>query len=175
MSKPLLWIILSILLGSGLIFQLVSRPTQLKTAYVSNAKLSAEFLLSKALDAKLKNVQLTRQGILDSLALQLNALEAEVATQRASDQVRATFGRLQNEYRLKQQQFAEDNALLTQRYQEQIATQLNQYLKDFTAAEEYDYIFGATSAGSLMGAKEGYDVTDAGLRYANARYKGAAQ
>lgn len=82
---------------------------------------------------------------------------------------------MSNEYRLKQQQFTEDNALLTQQYQEQISNQLNQYLKDFTAANEYDYIFGATGDGSLMGAKDAYNVTDLVLNYANQRYKGVAK
>lgn len=175
MTKGLPWMVLSLLLGAGLLFQTMSSRGQLKTGYVTNAKLYAEFLLSKELDAKLKSVQTTRQSILDSLELQLNALERKLAGKTATAAEQATFSRLRQEYSLKQQQFVEDNTLLTQRYQEEIATQLNQYLKDFTAEQEYDYIFGATGAGSLMGAKDSYDVTNAVLTYVNDRYKGVAK
>lgn len=175
MSNVIPWVVLSILLGIASIYQAVNSHRPLKTAYVTNAKVSAEFLLSKELDARLKRVQTTRQSILDSLELQLGALEHKVMTANATDAEQARAGRLRQEYSLKQQQFAEDNALLTQRYQEQIATQLNQYLKDFTEEQGYDYLFGATGSGSLMGAKEEYDVTNKVLMYVNKRYKGAAK
>lgn len=173
MQKTLPWIMLSILLGTGLIVQTISKKEELKTAYITNAKLYAEFQLSKELDAKVKKVQQARQMILDSLGLQLEALERKVANGEASDLEMQGFNQMRNEYALKQQQFVEDNSVLMQQYQEQISNQLNQYLKDFTEEEGYDYIFGATNAGSLMGAKDQYNVTDEVLNYANARYQGA--
>ena len=176
MSKPLPWIILSILLGSGLLIQTISKQQgALKTAYVTNAQLYAEFQLSKELDAQIKAVQLARQATLDSLSLPLDALEQKIIAKTASEQDIQVFNRMSQAFNLKQQQFAEDNALMVQRSQEQIATQLNQYLEDFTKEQGYDYIFGATGAGSLMGAKEAYNVTDEVLRYANERYKGGGQ
>lgn len=174
-TKTLPWMVLTMLFGLATVYQAIKRDRTLKTAYVTTAKLYAEFALSKELDAQLKMLQTTRQSILDSLELQLVALERKLATSRATDSEQASFGRLRQEYSLKQQQFGEDNALLTQRYQEQIATQLNQYLKDFTEDQGYDYLFGATGAGSLLGANEGYDVTDAVLVYVNERYKGVAK
>ncbi|MGH1337913.1 MAG: OmpH family outer membrane protein [Aureispira sp.] len=166
------WILLSILLGTGLLFQTIGTKNELKTAYITNAKLYSEFQLSKELDAKIKEVQLARQAILDSLGLQLRALEQKVISGGASDAEVQGFNQMRNEYGLKQQQFAEDNNMLVQQYQEQISNQLNQYLKDFTKEEGYDYLFGATNDGSLMGAKDAYNITDVVLSYVNARYKG---
>lgn len=173
MKSSLPWIFLSILLGSGLLFQTItSGRGELKTAYVNNAQLYAEFLLSKKLDASIKQVQAARQAIMDSLALQLRAFEGRAVSQEATDQDLQTLRQLRTEYQLKQQQFAEDNTVLVQRYQEQISNQLNQYLHDYTEREGYDYIFGATGAGSLMGAKDEYDITTQVITYANERYKG---
>jgi outer membrane protein len=175
MKHPLPWIILSLLLGSGLFFQLMSTKTVLRTAYVTNAKLYSEFEMSKELDKKNQEVQFARKTIMDSLGLKLNQLDQKVATKVATEEEKELFGRMRNEYGLKQQQFTEDNNVLTQQYQEQISNQLNQYLEDFTEEKGYDYIFGATGNGSLMGAKEEYDVTDEVLNYINNRYKGASK
>jgi len=109
------------------------------------------------------------------ISLPLDALEQKIVAKTASEQDIQDFNRMSQAFNLKQQQFVEDNALMVQRSKEQIATQLNQYLEDFTKEQGYDYIFGATGAGSLMGAKEAYNVTDEVLRYANERYKGGGQ
>jgi len=175
MKNSLPWIVLSVLLGTGLIFQLVSTKQDLKTAYVTNAKLYSEFQMSKELNTKMQQVQLARQSIMDSLAMKLNQLEKKIVVQQANDQEVEVFNKMRNEYGLKQQQFGEDNNILAQQYQEQVSNQLNQYLKDFTEEQGYDYVFGATGDGSLMGAKDIYNVTDAVLSYANQRYKGAAK
>lgn len=175
MKNSLPWIILSLLLGTGLIFQMVSTKKGLKTAYVTNAKLYSEFQLAKDLTAKMQQVQLVRQSIMDSLGMRLRILESKVATQKATDEEIKNFDELRNEYTLKQQQFGEDNNILAQQYQEQISNQLNQYLKDFTEEQGYDYVFGATGDGSLMGAKDSYNVTDLVLNYANSRYKGVSK
>lgn len=175
MKNSLPWIVLSVLLGTGLIFQLISTKKELKTAYVTNAKLYSEFQMSKELNTKMQQVQLARQSIMDSLAMKLNQLEKKIVAQQANDQEVEVFNKMRNEYGLKQQQFGEDNNILAQQYQEQVSNQLNQYLKDFTEEQGYDYVFGATGDGSLMGAKDIYNVTDAVLSYANQRYKGTAK
>lgn len=175
MQKILPWILLSLLLGIGLLYQVFSKKSELKTAYITNAKLYSEFQLSKELDAQINKVQLARQAIIDSLGLQLEALERKVRGKEATDFEVQEFNQIRNEYGLKQQQFAEDNTMLVQQYQGQISNQLNQYLKDFTEEKGYDYIFGATNDGSLMGAKEKYDITDVVLNYVNERYKGATK
>lgn len=172
MKKVLPWILLSILLGTGLLVQLMSPSKVLKTAYITNAKLYSEFQLSVELNQKMEQVQMSRQMILDSLSMQLQGLERKIVNQTANKKEEKVFESLRYEYVLKQKQFNEDTQLMRQNYQEQISTQLNQYLKDFTEEKGYDYIFGATGEGSLMGAKEQYDVTDAVLKYANNRYKG---
>ncbi len=175
MKQSIPWILLSLLLGFGLIFQMMNTKTDLKTAYVTNAKLYSEFEMSKELDGRMKEVQLARKSIMDSLSLELNRLEQMVNNQKATDNDLKLFERVKNEYIVKQQQFVEDNNILTQQYQQQISSQLNQYLKDFTEESGYDYIFGATGNGSLMGAKEEYDVTNKALEYINKRYRGEAK
>ena len=172
MKKTLPWILLSILLGTGLLVQMMRPSKALKTAYITNAKLYSEFQLSIELNQRMEKVQTSRQIILDSLSIQLQGLERKIASNKASEMEKNAFEKMRYEYMLKQKQFNEDTQLMRQTYQEQISTQLNQYLKDFTAVEGYDYVFGATGEGSLMGAKDQYDVTDAVLKYANNRYKG---
>lgn len=175
MKNALPWIVLSAVLGLGLLYQIFGNKNELKTAYVTNAKLYAEFQMSKDLTNKLQQVQLARKNILDSLTMRLTLLEKKLVENKASKEEANEFDNLRNEYTLKNQQFVEDNNMVSQQYQEQIANQLNQYLKDFTEQNGYDYVFGATGDGSLMGAKDVYNITDMVLSYANQRYKGVAK
>ena len=145
---------------------------QLKTAYINNAKLYTEFALAKELSTKLEQVQQIRKGIIDSLGLELKRLELQLEKEPKAEGTQSVYEKKLVEFRIKQQQFIEDNQVLNQQYQQEVSTQLNQYLEDFTTKEGYDYIYGATGTGSLMGAAEKYDITEPVLHYVNQRYQG---
>lgn len=173
MKEKLPWSLLIV----SLVFigYLLFTQNNLKTAYVTNAKLYTEFQLSKELNTKIQEIQMSRQNILDSLGLKINQLEASLRGKEITNLEEQKYQNLRREYDLKQQQFVEDNQMLNQKYQEQIAVQLNQYLKEYTEESGYDYIFGATGGGSLMGAGERYDITQDVIIYVNNRYKGISK
>ncbi|MCH2045453.1 MAG: OmpH family outer membrane protein [Saprospiraceae bacterium] len=164
----LLNIILPVVLSLGLIvaYHFTLAPKVAKTAYVDINHLYSEFQMAKELDIKLKTVQNQRKLVLDSLGMTLdNVVRSKGESWEANAQL------LQREYSLKQQQFSEDDARLSKQYYNQVATQLNQYVQDFSKSKGYEYIFGSAN-GSLMAANPSKDITKEVLVYINERYGG---
>jgi outer membrane protein len=144
--------------------------------YVNTNELYNEFDLKKELENNLAQVQNKRKEILDSLRIkvQLLAKEIEVNKIEMGEQVNQ-FQVLRQEYLLKEQQFAEDNASLTKQYNDQIWQQLNQYVKDYGEKHSHKFILGANGSGNLMYSREESDVSKEVIKYVNERYKGAAK
>ena len=160
--------LVSILMLVAYHFFVAPKDKAVKVAYVEVDKLYNEFKLFQEMDAQLTNTQSQRQLILDSLGLQIQTLER-------SGEEEIALNSLKQEYMVKQQQFAEDNQNLAVKYQQEIVTQLNQYVQDYSEANEYDYILGATGEGGLMAAKKTENITPSVLSYINERYSGTSK
>jgi len=61
---------------------------------------------------------------------------------------------------------------LSAQYDKEILAQLNQYVRDFGAKNNYEYIFGNDGNGSLMYAQESNDLTRQVTEYINQKYAG---
>ena len=151
-------------------YHLLVTPT--RTAYVKSNLLFDEFKLKKQLELELKNVQDKRQAVLDSLALELRLLSTSIRNSGAGKEKIETFKIKQETYMIKDKSFKEDNAALTRKYDDQIWTQINQYVKEYGEKNGYRYIFGANGDGSLMFAGDGEDITDKVIQFINNRYEG---
>jgi outer membrane protein len=66
----------------------------------------------------------------------------------------------------------EDNQVQTKKYDEEIITQLNQYVQDYGKEMGYAYIYGNNGEGSLMYADDARVITREMIEYVNNRYKG---
>ena len=162
---------INILFAGALVFIYSLIPA---TAYVDTNKLFNEFQLKKELELTLSNVKNQRKQILDSLELQLNVLSGQLNGKKAlSAGDKETFASLREEYFYKKKQFDEDNEALTQKYNQQIFQQLNQYIQDYSKEEGYDYVFGAEGSGALMAASEKKNITEEVLSFINLKYQGA--
>ena len=124
------------------------------------------------MDAKLKDLQNARTSVLDSLSLVLESYNKRFASTKVNEEDKLNLELAQREFSIKRQRFVEDNETLSNQYQEQILTQLNQYLEDYRKVKRYDYIFGAAGNGSMMAANKAKDITDEVLAYINHRYSG---
>jgi len=160
--------LVSILMLVAYHFFIVPKDKPVKVAYVEVDKLYNEFKLFQEMDAQLTTTQSQRQLILDSLGLQIQSLERNGGSEN-------DVNMLKHEYMNKQQQFAEDNQALAVKYQEEIVSQLNQYVQDYSETNEYDYILGATGEGGLMAAKKTENITTPVLQYINERYAGTSK
>ncbi|MGZ3884391.1 MAG: OmpH family outer membrane protein [Bacteroidia bacterium] len=141
-----------------------------KVAYVNTYMIYNEFKLKKELEKKLEKTRLARQVLLDSIKtkIQLVAINKEADPKL----VQAKIEELRRSYFMKEKQFAEENENQSQQYTNQVWDQLNQYIKEYGTEKGFDFILGATGQGSLMYAKDNFDVSKELTQYVNNRYDG---
>lgn len=148
-----------------------------KTAYVDIKQVFNGFQMKSELEAKYKQVKQGRDKILDSLSFNLKVLskhlnEQKIAKKDISKEELYRFEYDREEYLRLKNQFVEDNAALSQKMDNQILTQLTQYVIEFGKKQDYDLILGADGNGSLMYSKEKYNISDEITVFINNKYKG---
>lgn len=144
-----------------------------KTAYVKLTDVYEKFDLKKSFENKLKTTETARNNILDSLGFQLEAIKIKIDSQGGKDkELIKTFQLNRDLFLQKKQEFDEANGQMAKEYNDQIWTQLNQYLSDYGKDKGYTYIFGADGGGAIMYADEGVDITEDVIVYVNSRYQG---
>ena len=147
-----------------------------KTAYVDLNKLFAEFKLKKELEAQLEKVKGARKNIIDSLEFNLKMLATKIEAGGQKDKATIQeFEWRRQEFMEKRKQFEDDNAAVGKQYDQQIISQMNQYVKDYGNKYGYTYIFGADGSGFLMFSKDTKDITEEVKQYINERYKGKTE
>jgi outer membrane protein len=139
-----------------------------RTAYVDASKLFNEFKMKKALENEFKKVENMRKMQLDSMVMILKVMDRGVSTKEEG----AFLEYKKEEFAQKQNEFAKANEALSQKYNEQIWNQLNQYIKDYSDKAGYDYVYGATGDGTLMYAAERRNITEEVIKYTNEKYEG---
>lgn len=141
-----------------------------KVAYVNTYLIYNEFTLKKELEKKLEKTKLARQVLLDSIRakIQITALNKDLEPKELQQKIME----LRQAYFTKEKQFNEENENQSQQYTTQIWDQLNQYIKEYGTEKNFDFILGATGQGSLMFAKETFDVSKELADYVNKRYEG---
>jgi outer membrane protein len=154
-------------------FILYSSTIKERNAWVNLNKVYGEFGLKKDLENKLKVVETARKKILDSLELNLKILATQLqAIKDKREEHVYEFQLKKQEYLLKKQQLEEDNTQLQSEFNEQILTQMNQYVKDFGISKNYSIILGANGSGAVMYAKDNIEITEEVLAFINKKYKG---
>lgn len=166
-------IIIFLLLAGIIAWQVYQHFNRHKTGYVVISEVYNGFELKKDMEKEYLATKNARQKILDSLELEIKLIQTKVsgkAVIKAADTI--GYGDLVNEYILKEKTFEEDNTALSQKYDEQIITQLNQYVKNYGEAYHYTYIFGTGGNGTLMFADENENLTEDVIKYINEKYNG---
>ncbi|MBI5539814.1 MAG: OmpH family outer membrane protein [Bacteroidia bacterium] len=139
-----------------------------KTVYLNNNSVFNEFVLKKELEKRLVNEKNKFQKTLDSLELEYK-ISIQGNNQNKANQVKA-------EFQLKKRHFDEETSRMAEEFDQQIWTQLNQYIKDYGKMHnEYDFILGVSGQGNLMYAIESLDITTDVVKYVNNRYEGATE
>ncbi len=144
------------------------------TAYINTEEVYNNFDLKKKMESQLKSTEQIRQGILDSMKLQLDMMYSHMQVKQEMNDSFLTnrFSDLRDSYFKRQEEFKQANDALAQQYTTQIWSQLNQYLQDYGHRKGYQYIFGANGDGALMFADDAVNITDDVKGYVNNRYKG---
>lgn len=139
--------------------------------YVNNAQLYSNFQLTKDLSKDYDKVFESRKTVLDSMEIKLAGLSKALELGKDKEEVRQ-YARLEEEYVVKKRQLEEENQLLNQKYQNQILTQLNDYLKDFGKSKNLKILFGTTGNGEIMYADSTIDYTKEAVEFINKKYSG---
>ena len=147
-----------------------------KTGYIIIKEVFDGFEFKKELEKKLTSTKNTRLKILDSLELELKILGRKLNEQKvqSKDDI-ATFSVKRDKFLEKKRLFEEDNQLQTKNYDQQIISQLNQYVKDYGKQYGYSYIYGNDNNGSIMYGEESKNISKDLTTYINNKYKGINQ
>lgn len=166
-------IIVGIIGLSALVLSVYILMNQPKVAYVHIQEVYNDFEYKKELEGKFDAMSNARTRVLDSLEIQLNALGANIQNSEVNkEQNIQTYQYLAAQYQSKQKNFTEDNQVTSEKYTEQIWTQLNKYVKEFGEKNGYDLIYGANGSGSIMHGNEAYNLTSSVKAFVNERYQG---
>jgi outer membrane protein len=178
--EGILWLLLAISLVIG-IYTITNLPdAQKETAgslhkagYVDVTTVFSKFEMKKELQKKLEKELFNKQSVIDSLMFQLQSLSNELSAKEKPSEVEiAKFQSLQQYYAQQKQTFDAYSQELTGKYDDQILSQMSQYIKDFGMNNGYDYVFGATGNGSILYGNELNDVTEEVILYINKSYQG---
>ena len=162
-------IIVVVLIGI-VIYQFQNTP---KTGYVLIQDLFNGFEMKKEKEKEFKITKEARDKILDSLSFELKMLANQIQSEEEKNkETIKKFELKREEYFQKKQNFEEDNQALTKKFDEQILTQLNQYVKDYSIANDYIYVFGNDGNGALMYGNEKNNITKEVVAFINSKYKG---
>lgn len=163
----------SLVLLGILFFLIYNWYTTPKTGYVLIHELYNGFEMKKEMEQKYKTVADARKKVLDSLSFELKKIANQIQLEEEKNKTAIkNFELKREEYFQRKQAFEEDNAMLSKQYDQEILTQLNQYVKDYSEANKFTYVFGNDGNGSLMYADEKNNITKEVIVFVNNKYKG---
>ncbi len=167
--------IISVLLLSCLIVFISKSYFKPKTGFVEIKELYNNFNLKKELEKKFMEVKNARQKIMDSLLLDIKFTENKLKSDKKNNQVMVEFQNKKDFFLQKKQSFEEDNLKLSQQYDAEILSQLNQYVRNYGGEHHFEYIFGTDGNGFLMYAEESKNITKEMVEYINKNYQGKTE
>ncbi|MGQ0829857.1 MAG: OmpH family outer membrane protein [Bacteroidota bacterium] len=152
------------------IYQDVTSP---KSGYILITEVYSGFEMKKEMEKKYLQAANARDKLLDCLALEVKVLGGKIERdQQKNEETIKQFENKRQEFFQRKQTYEEDNNALSKQYDQEILTQLNQYVKDFGEQQGYTYIHGNDGNGSLMYAQEARNITKEVIEFINNKYKG---
>jgi outer membrane protein len=148
-----------------------AKEKEKKIVYIDNVRLYNEFDLTKELQTKITESSRAQKNNLDSLELELvsKAKKLEMTKSKNVIEIR-DFELKREEFIMRKQKFEQDQEQLAADYNNQIVSQINQYVKEFGKENAYDVIIGSNGDGTVMYGKEEMDITDEVLNFINQKY-----
>ena len=144
-----------------------------KVGWISLPEVFNKFEYKTELEKKFTKSEEARKKIIDSMEFNLKVSYSTIqAAGNITDEVRARFEVQRENYVQKKASLEEDNSKMRAELNNQILTQLNQYVQEFGKENDYKVILGAEGNGSLMYGNEADNISKEVLEYINAKYKG---
>ena len=173
LQKNKLTLFLFVLLASVIAWIIINQKQPPKTGFVYIQEVYNGFEMKKEQEKKFLQVKNARDKILDSLELELKILGAKIDSEKEKNKTTIEiFTTKRGEYLTRKKNYEEDNDALSKKYDKEIISQLNQYVKDYGEKNGYTYIWGNDGNGSLMYANELNNVTKEIIVFINRKYRG---
>ena len=144
------------------VFLFLNKTSEKRIVYVNNNVLLTGFKMSAELNSNVKNIEQSRQMVLDSILNELKLLK------NANNLADAE--KLKSTYLAKRNMFTEELTKVKQSMSDKIAAQINQYVKDFSEEKKYDIVLGANGSGNIWYSTENNDITKDLVAYVNKKY-----
>lgn len=144
-----------------------------KVAYVELGKVFNEFEMKQELEKDLEKDISFKQSILDSLMFELQQMNTLLQSKESPDKEEILkFQRLQ-QYYMDQKQVVDDYAAAqTEKFDQQILTQMQTYIDDFGKQNGYKIILGSNNNGVVLYGNELSDITTPVIEFINLSYQG---
>lgn len=145
---------------------------------VDLAKLYSEFEMKKQLEIQMDQVSQLRKKRLDSLELYLNMSYRNLQNSNLAENSpefvtnKNLLEAKQQEFLYAQKQNEQDDAAMSDQYNNQIWKQLNEYVKEYGRDNNVECIIGGDGTGNVMYSDSGLDVTEDLIVYCNTKYNG---
>jgi outer membrane protein len=173
MAKNKLLVVITICLLGVIGYLIFNHQVQRKVGYVYIKELYNGFEMKKQMEQKYLKSKQQRDKVLDSAKFELNNLLKKIdAEKEKNPKTIEEFNKKKEQFFQIKSSFEEENSKLSRDFDEQILTQLNQYVKDFGTQQHYDLLFGNDGNGSLMYAIDELNHTKEVLEFINAKYNG---
>lgn len=140
--------------------------------YIDNISVFKQFRLTKELEKKKEEILKKRVQILVDMENKLDDIRTKIESNPNDKLLIKEYSYLSNEYVSIKQDFEQENLQISSKFDNEIWSQLNQYIKDYGIQKNYKIIFGVSGQGNIMYAKDGLDVTEDLIEYVNKRYQG---
>jgi outer membrane protein len=140
--------------------------------YVDLNKLHNEFNMKKEMEQTFTKTYEKRKSIIDSLAMDIEALNRKVSNSPQDKNLTNHYNSLVEDYSSLRSKYEEDSKKQLNIYDGQIWNRINSYTADFRNQKGYKLIFGISGTGNLMAADSSLDATNDLLLYINKRYEG---
>lgn len=168
-GKLPMWIIIIAIVGY-LVFDHFSKNE--KTGYIIVQDVYNQFALKKDMQMRYGKSHDARKRILDSMAVNIKVLGERIDMEKGKDTSDIREFRMKRmEYYERGKQLNEDDSAQLKQCDNEILSQLNQYIKDYGRENHYQYIFGNGNSG-LVTADDSKNITAQVTEYVNERYAG---
>lgn len=156
-NRIILALVILGLIANGVVIYIVLQKQDKRVAFVVNQKLFNEFAGKKELERKLNDLRTRNNKSVDSLwqlTRQTPVIELRQSYQEQIERIKLMEEDLANQYTA------------------DIWKRINEWVSEYSKANDYDFVLGATGNGSLMYAEEASDITDPMILFINNKYAG---
>jgi outer membrane protein len=162
--------LVNIMVVAGLLLYIESGKT--KTYYIDLQKVYTEFELKKELEQKMEAIVAVTNEQLDSLGMRANIINSSLQAAPSDKMKIEEYNSIAAIYSSKSKQFGEQKSLMAKEYDQQIWSQLNEYVREYGREKNCDFIIAGNGDGSVMYSDGSKDITDKMIRYVNEKYQG---